>query len=438
MYQPLTGKARLSVQMATARGNVWEGAVRAAKTVSSILKWLEYTRQGPPGRLLMVGKTERALKENVIIPIQEMVGESRCRYRAGAGELDLLGRTLAVVGASDERASDKIKGRTLAGAYCDEITTYPESFFQMLTTRFSVKGAQWFGTTNPASKNHWFYKNYVKRASTWVDQAGKIHRRTGDDMLSLHRFSFTLDDNPHLDAEYLADLKRMYTGLFFKRYILGEWVLAEGAVFDTFDPELGGQHVVDDLPRILRWISLGIDYGTTNPFHAVVLGLGDDGLLYVVRDWRYDSRKQHRKLTDVEYSSRLRAWLNGIEHPKTGGMKGVHPEWTVVDPSAASFVQQLYRDGLTPRLADNEVFNGIMTVSNLFALGLLKIHVSCVDLIDEIAGYAWDDEATEKGLDEPLKVDDHGPDAVRYGLHTTRSLWIPHVAWPREPEPVAA
>ena len=428
MYGPVVGKGRTALGLATASGNVWEGAVRSSKTVGSTYKWLEYVRQAPPGNLLMCGKTERTLKRNIIDPIIRMVGKNRAHYRAGAGELDLLGRTIYTAGAADERAADKIQGLTLVGAYCDELTTFPESFFEMLGTRLSERGAKWFATCNPASKNHWLYKKYLTRAQLHLDQKGKIHRFTGEDILSINRFSFTLDDNPYLDREFVDRLKRMYTGLFYKRYILGEWCLAEGAVFDTFDPEAGGQHVVTSLPRITRWLSLGVDYGTTNPFHAVMVGLGEDGRLYVVRDWRYDSKKRHRQLTDVEYSQRIRGWLQTIPHPREAGVKGVRPEWTVIDPSAASFVQQLYRDGLTPRLADNAVLDGIMTLTSLLALGLLKIHVSCVDLIDEMAGYSWDDEKSEKGLDEPLKIADHGPDALRYALHTTKVLWQSQLA----------
>lgn len=428
-YGPVVGKGREACRLADARWNIWEGAVRSSKTIGSIYKWLEYVRQAPPGGLLMVGKTQRTLKRNVIDPIIDMVGKRRAHYREGAGELDLFGRTIYCAGAPDERAAATIQGMTLLGAYGDELTTYPESFFDMLGTRMSLRGAKFFATCNPASKNHWLYKKHLTRSRLHIDQKGKLHRSDGDDRLNMHRFSFTLDDNPYLDSEFVAELKRMYSGLFYRRYILGEWCLAEGAVFDTFDPEPGGAHVVTELPLITRWISLGIDYGTTNPFHAVMLGLGEDGRLYVVRDWRYDSRKHHRKLTDVEYSQRVRGWLQKIEHPGMGAtVKGVRPEWTVVDPSAASFVRQLYLDGLTPRLADNEVLPGIMTLSSLMALGLLRIHVSCVDLIDEIAGYAWDDEASEKGLDEPLKIDDHGPDALRYGVHTTEALWRPHLA----------
>ncbi|WP_207944913.1 hypothetical protein [Actinomadura rubrisoli] len=145
---PLVGKQTESVRLATARGNLWEGAVRSSKTVCSILRWLQFVRTGPAGPLMMIGKTERTLKRNIIDPITAMVGKQRCRYRAGVGEVELFGRTIYLAGANDERAAEKLKGLTLAGAYCDEVTTYPQSVFAMLLTRLSVEGAAWFGTAS--------------------------------------------------------------------------------------------------------------------------------------------------------------------------------------------------------------------------------------------------------------------------------------------------
>ncbi|WP_454365470.1 phage terminase large subunit [Streptomyces ambofaciens] len=235
MFTPLAGKALRSTQLATARGNLWEGAVRSSKTISSIMVWLRYIRTGPPGALLMVGKTERTLKRNIIDVIVQMIGKKRCDYRAGAGEVVIFGRTIYVAGANDERAADKIKGLTLAGAYLDEVTTYPETFFQMLETRLSVEGAQWYGTTNPEGPNHWLKKQILDRARLHLRRDGTVVETQDPDALDVHRFSFVLDDNPSLPAAYVASLKRSHQGLFFKRYILGEWCLAEGVIYDSFD-----------------------------------------------------------------------------------------------------------------------------------------------------------------------------------------------------------
>lgn len=417
MIAPLRGKQLAAVRLATARGNLWEGAVRSSKTVSSIMVWLQYVRTGPPGALLMVGKTERTLKRNVIDPIIEMVGVRRCQYKVGAGEVVLLGRTIYVAGANDEKAADKIKGLTLAGAYCDEVTTYPESFFKMLGTRLSVRGAKWFGTTNPEGPNHWLKRNYLDRARLHLDRDGTIRSTESDDALDLHRFSFTLDDNPYLDPEFVTSIKTEYQGLFYRRYVNGEWCLAEGVVYDMWDDK----YVIDVIPQIYRWIAVGIDYGTVNPLAALLVGLGDDQRLYVASEYRHDSKTARRQLTDAQYSRAVQDWLGTYEHR---GQRGVTPEWFFVDPSAASFMTQLWSDGVQGvTRAQNDVLDGIRSVGVALGGGLVSVHRSCTGLLREMPGYAWDDKASERGEDKPIKQDDHSVDALRYALHSTAHEW---------------
>jgi PBSX family phage terminase large subunit len=417
---PLTGKQLESERLATARQNIWEGSVRSSKTVSSLVAWLKFTRRGPKGNLLMTGKTERTLKRNIIDPLTEILGKKRCDYNQGEGELRLLGRLAYVAGANDERAQEKIKGLSLVGAYADEISVMPASYYRMLLTRLSDEGARLFGTTNPEGPSHWLKADYLDKAATWLDHRSELIRAVpGADVLDLARFSFRLEDNPHLPPAYVDSLRREFSGLWRKRLIEGLWVVAEGAVYDMFDP---GRHVVAKLPTITRYITCTVDYGTTNPFHALLIGLGADRRLYVVAEWRWDSRARHRQLTDTEYSKKLREWLQSVRHPGSA-LYGVTPERYIVDPSAASFRVQLYRDGLQSLPADNEVLDGIRLVSSLLATGRLLIHSSCTHLIGEMQGYAWDEKAALKGEDKPRKEADHGADALRYGLRTTHQVW---------------
>lgn len=408
---PLVAKQRQSVELATARLNIWDGSVRSSKTISSLLKWLKFVRTAPPGPLLMVGKTERTLKRNIIDPLTEMLGEKRCKFVAGAGELHLLGRVIYVAGAYNEGSVDKIRGLSLVGAYVDEVSTMPESFWTMLLTRLSIPGAQLFGTTNPDGPQHWLLVNYLERARAHLDIHGQLHHHDGDDRLNLHRFSFQLRDNPNLTDEYIDAVSSEFTGLWYRRLILGEWCLAEGVIWESWDP---ARHVVEQLPAIAQWLCIALDYGTTNPFHALAIGLGVDGRLYVGHEWRWDSKKQRGALTDAEYSERVRAWVAGL---------GITPSYWVVDPSAKSYRVQMHRDGQTSTLADNEVVDGIRDVASLFATGRLLVSAECKELIREIPGYAWDPDASEKGEDKPLKVADHGCDALRYGIRTTRNIW---------------
>ncbi|MEX5713205.1 terminase family protein [Parafrankia sp. FMc6] len=425
---PLVGKQLDSYQLANARLNIYEGAVRSSKTVSSLIRWLRYVRTGPAGPLAMIGRTERTLKRNIIDPLIGMLGPRRCRLVEGAGELYIYGRLIYLAGANNELAKAKIQGLTLAGAYVDEVTTIPESMWRMLGTRLSVPGAKLFGTCNPESPNHWLYTD-LQRASVWLDGAGRLHRMAGDDRLNLARFSFRLADNPTLDADYLRALELEYTGLWRRRYILGEWVVAEGSVYDMWDPE---RHVVPAgrIPHIRRWLASAVDYGTSNPFAALLLGLADDGRLYLVDEWGWDSAKERRQLTDAEYSRRYRAWLTQVPRPEElAGTAvqavGVTPERHYVDPSAASFKVQLHHDGVTS-LSDavNDVVDGIRIVASQLASGRLLVSDRCKGWIDEAPGYVWDPKAQERGEDAPVKKRDHYLDAGRYGLASTEYLWM--------------
>lgn len=419
LYAPLTGKARRSVQLATRRINVWEGAVRSGKTVASIIAWLRYVRSGPPGDLLMVGKTERTLKRNIIAPIMVMLGP-RARYVEGSGELWICGRRIWTVGANDAQAEGKIRGMTLAGAYVDEATLMPEAMWRMLGTRLSVSGARLFATTNPDNPRHWL-RQVLARAETWLTPDGDVtpgrESTAVGPTLDLARFSFTLADNPHLSREYIAALSAEYSGLWYRRFIRGEWVIAEGSIYDMWDP---ARHLVDPLrvPEPEMLISLGVDYGTRHVFAAELLALAR-GRLWMIDEWRWSSRQTRVQLAPTQYSQRLRGWLGDR-----------YPEGVYVDPAAADFRRQLWTDGMPGvRLAVNDVAPGIRTVAGLLSGQRPRLLVSraCEGLIETLPGYSWDEKAAALGVDKPVKEADDELDAARYGVHSSRASWEPHL-----------
>lgn len=416
---PLEGKSLRSVQLANHRINLWEGSVRSTKTVSSLIRWLLYVRQGPAGNLAMIGRTERTLKRNIIDPLVEWLGPKRCKYTQGTGEIMLLGRRIYIAGADNEAAVTKIQGLTLAGAYVDELTTIPESFWSMLLTRLSIDGAAVFATMNPDSPEHWALKKYLAKPAVWLQHDGTVIEADDDEALDLARFSFTLRDNPHLSPEYIQALEKEFSGMWRLRFIEGRWVAAEGAIYDMLDADAHQVHADPEPGSVLEWI-VAVDYGTTNPFHAVLLAVTDDGIT-ALREWRWDSKERGRQLTDAEYSQRLGEWitsLRGSEFPELQIAR------TVVDPSAASFIAQLWRDswpGVTK--ANNAVDDGLRITSSLFTMRRLLVHAACPALWGELSGYVWDPKAAEKGIEQPLKLADHGPDALRYGVMGLRPWW---------------
>lgn len=409
----LSRKQRESIGQSTARINIWEGSVRSGKTVASLWRWLMFVATAPRGgELVMFGKTRDSVASNLFEPLTDPALFGECsrdvHYTPGAPFARIYGRRVRVVGANDAKAEPKVRGGTWVGAYGDELTTLPEAFFRQALARLSPAGAKLFGTTNPDTPAHWLRRDFLH-----------------DDTLDLRSWHFTIDDNPFLSAEYVTAIKAEYKGLWYRRFIQGQWVAAEGAIYDMFDE---ARHVLrGPLPTLVSLPAAGVDYGTTNPFAAVLLGAqpgdvrrGSPGRLVLAREYRHDPRQARVQLTDADYSRRLLGWLGTDQ-----------PQWVAVDPSAASFKVQLFRDGLSNMVdADNAVLDGIRLLSSLLAADRLVVHESCRGLLEEIPGYSWDDRATELGQDVPVKVEDHSLDAARYAIKTTEPAWRPVVDVP--------
>lgn len=420
--QPLTPKQVAAVNLSQqSHLTIYEGSVRSAKTVTSLVDWLHFVRNGPPGNLMMTGKTSRTIKANILDVLKEWLGDRLCHYNEGTGILSLLGRRIYIYGANDEKSQDKIRGLTLVGAYCDEVSTMPQSFFTMLTSRLSVPGARLIGTSNPDSSNHWLKVQYLNRARVHLSATGGVTYNDSADAVDMNvaRLTFVLDDNPTLTEAYKRQRKAEYSGLLYRRMILGEWCIAEGAVYSSWDPD---QHVVDVLPVIQRWICTGVDYGTNHPSAALALGLGIDGRLYFTSEWRYDSHDSGVRLSPAKQSELYREWLAQVPVPGSK-VRGIRPEFTVVDSAAQEFVQQLLDDGIAATLAKKDVLPGVNLVDTLLSTDRLKVHRSCGGWIDECPDYVWDAKASELGVDRPVKVRDDSMDAGRYALKTTEATW---------------
>lgn len=388
---------------------LWSGAVSSGKTIASLLAFLGAVAVAPNrGLIVVIGKTKDTIERNLIDPLQsELFGmfAGQIHHTRGSNVATVLGRTVHLVGANDVRAEDRIRGMTIALAYVDEATLVPKGFWMMLLSRLRVPGAKLLATTNPDGPAHWLRKDFILKAA----DVGMVH------------WHFTLADNPSLEQSYVDRLKKQYVGLWYRRFIKGDWCLAEGAVYDMWDYD---RHTVDILPPITRWLGAGVDYGTTNAFSAHLLGLGQDNRLYLTHEYRYESRTALRSKTSAEYSEALRSWMADAEIPHLGGNRGIHPEWIYIDPSAADFQLTLYRDGMSNVAnANNEVLPGIRTMSSLLFQDKLKVHRRCKGLIAEFPGYSWDPDAADKGEDKVIKVDDHSLDDSRYVVHSSEQVW---------------
>lgn len=385
---PLSPKQVHSLNNSDAKINIWEGAVRSGKTYVSLWRYLKELTYGPPGEYAIICRTYDSFKRNILPQLTRMIGADAKHY-AGKREMHLWGKTNHIIGADDERAESKVRGPTFAGAYVDELTIIPESVFKMLISRCAMGGAKIFATTNPDSPFHWVKRDFLTD--------------NGD----VKSWKFTLNDNPELlefEREYLC---RQYKGLWYKRFILGEWVQAEGAIYDFFEEKL---HVIEFPLSMAQYYICGVDYGTSNACAFVLIGVNHDHYpnMWIEDEYYYDSKIHQRSKTDAEYSADLHAFL------KHKYIRAVY-----IDPSAASFRAELLKSGMGNLYdAENEVLDGIRQVSTLLSTGTLKITRKCKKLIEEIQSYVWDPKCAKTGEDKPLKQNDHALDAMRYALYS--------------------
>ena len=370
---------------------ICDGAVRSGKTSIMMVAFIDWAMREFRGqRFGICGKTVDSATKNIIVPYISMSYANdryTLRWRRADKVLEVRrGYTknyFEVFGGKDESSFTLIQGRTLAGVLLDEVALMPESFVNQALARCSVAGARLWFSCNPDNPNHWFYKEWIQR-------------RGAHNALYLH---FSMDDNPLLPEETKARYHSMYSGVFYERYVLGQWVLAEGLIYPMFGPNC----ITEETPESgVYYIS--IDYGTLNPFSAGLWCVTDKEAVRI-REYYYSGRDTQQSKTDEEYYMDLER------------LAGELPiETVVIDPSAASFIETIRRHGrFSVRKAKNDVVNGIVTTSRYLKNGKIKVHSSCKDAIREFGLYRWDDKAQE---DKPIKENDHAMDETRYMAET--------------------
>ena len=398
------------------RVTIYDGSIRSGKSHTWLLLALsKIAAFTSGGAIVITGKNIDTVYRNVFAVIENEDTFATLRplikYRQGATTANMFGHTVHIIGADDVLAEGRIRGMSVALALVDEITLIHPNFWAQLLGRMSPPGAQLIGTTNPDSPGHWLRKDYLSRIPHTVHYK---HDTPPEQQLHDWRLvSFVMDDNPALTETYKNAVRTEFTGLWYQRFVEGLWVAAEGAIYDTYDPN---RHVInhDDLPHIVEHLALGIDYGTTHPTYGILVGLGDDNRLYAIDEWAPTPGS-----TDHQLANDLTQWQ--ATRPT--------PSWTAVDPAAASFRTELWqRDwgrehGGHLTKADNAVNDGIRVIASLFSADKLRITDRCPNLIEEIPGYRWDPKATQRGEDKPVKEHDDAVDALRYAINTTYRLW---------------
>ena len=366
-----------------------DGAIRSGKTAFMTLSFVDDAmRRYNSQRFGICGKTVDSTVKNIIMPYLAL-SYAKDRYNIQWKRTDKImvvsdgkrENIFEIFGGKDEASFMLIQGRTLAGVLFDEVALQPRSFVEQACARCSVDGSKMWFNCNPASPQHWFYKE-------WVCDLKKHNA------IRLH---FQLEDNPSLSQHIIDRYKSMYTGVFYNRYILGEWCVAEGLVYD-----FGEDNITDDTPNNGEYY-ISIDYGTQNPFSAGLwCVLGDKAVR--IKEFYYNGREKGMQRTDEEYCDNIDDLA-----------KGYNIRQVVVDPSAASFIASLRKRGYAIRKANNDVLDGIRRTAVYLKNGNIKIHRSCADSIAEFGLYRWDDKAT---ADTVIKENDHAMDEIRYFCNT--------------------
>ena len=370
---------------------VCDGAVRSGKTMAmglSFFLWACVSFENQ--RFGVCGKTISSLRRNVlseILPRLEGLGATWKEKRTeNLVIVRFLGREnrFYVFGGRDESSASLIQGITFAGILLDEVALMPRSFVEQACARCSVTGSRLWFNCNPAGPSHWFYQ-------TWILEAEKRN------CLRLH---FTMEDNPSLTPEIRQRYERLYTGVFYRRFILGQWAQAEGRVYDFFEPEM-----VQPVPKgpFEKWY-VSCDYGTVNPTSMGLWGKCG-GIWYRVKEFYFSSRREQRQMTDEEYAGALK---NLVGERTLAGV--------IVDPSAASFMEVLRRKGWRVLKADNDVLSGIRLTSDALKEGKIVICEGCADALREMDEYVWDLSSGNK--DRVKKEHDHAMDDMRYFVST--------------------
>lgn len=396
----LSPKQREFVKYGTHRWNFKGGATRSGKTYLDF-RWIIpiriRERIGKDGLAVILGVTKSTIERNVLEPMRNLYGDMLVGTISSDNTAWIFGEKCYCLGAEKVSQVSKIRGASIKYCYGDEVADWSEEVFALLKSRLDKEYSCFDGTFNPQYPGHWLKK--------FLDSNADIFSQT-----------YTIDDNPFLPESFKENLKKEYEGtVYYDRYILGLWVRAEGLVYPMF----GDDCITQEIPDTGDYY-ISIDYGTLNPFSAGLWCVGKRSAVRIAEIY-YSGRETRAQKTDEEYCDMVE---------RLAGEKTIRA--VVVDPSAASFIEALRRRGrFKVRHADNDVMNGIRTVSDFLRNGKIKIHECCENTIREFGLYRWDEKSE---VDRVVKENDHAMDEVRYMAMTVlkkafkEHIFVPELA----------
>ena len=383
------------------RWNVKTGATGSGKSYLDIMVTIpkRVLASRGEGLIVLFGNTRGTLDRNILEPMREIWSGDNVGSIRSDNTLYLFGKKAYALGADNKKHVARIQGSTIEYAYGDEVTTWSQDVFQMLKSRLRCEHSHFDGTCNPDSPNHWF----------------KAFLESGAD---IYEQNYVIDDGV-LPSYVVEELKKEYAGtIYYDRYILGKWALAEGLIYPMYQ-----EAVVDDVPDIpaLDYV-VSVDYGTMNAFAALLWAKRGD-TWYAEKEYYYSGRDMQAQKTDEEYGADLDAWVSEAlsareEHYGILSGRSKHKIPTIIDPSAASFIALLRKNDWSRVIpADNAVLDGIRETAVALKSGKIKISSTCENWKKEAGSYVWDDSTTDE---RPIKINDHLMDSMRYFIKTMR------------------
>ncbi|MBQ4645536.1 MAG: PBSX family phage terminase large subunit [Clostridia bacterium] len=371
---------------------ICDGAVRSGKTVCMSISFILWSfSRFSDSSFAICGKTITSLKRNVIVPLIPVllslgfsVKEKKSQNIIEIGKGKRINRYY-LFGGRDESSASLIQGMTLCGVLLDEVALMPRSFVEQALARCSVIGSKFWFNCNPENPRHWFYTEWIKKARE-------------KNCLYLH---FLMNDNPSLSQNIIKRYEALYSGAFYERFVLGKWVAVDGLVYPFFNEK---EHIAKTVPESCSQYYISCDYGTVNPASFGLWGL-NNGVWYRLREFYHDSKAKGFQMTDKEYYEELVRLADNR-----------HIDAVIVDPSAASFMECIRREGRFRVIpARNNVSDGIRQVSEKLKTKQILIGSSCEDSIREFSMYRWDANSVR---DTPRKEYDHAMDDIRYFVAT--------------------
>ena len=400
-----------SIDNSNARLNIWYGSVRSSKTISSILRWIEFVQESPYNEFLMSGRTRETLYRNVLYPLFKILNHFKIKYYHDkfTGILYIGEKVIWILGFSNEVVKDKVIGMTLAGWYADEINTYPKQAVENTLDRLSLEGAKAFWTYNPDVPKHYIPTDYTYNESKLAKGMVKA-------------WHFTLEDNLNLPQEYIDDLLERYPPgtLGYKRKILGIEAIPDGAIYERFS-EASHTFKTEDAPYgDYSYYVIGTDEGRGNVVVCGLFGIkrqqtGDE---YHLLDEVYWDVSKHdgRQLTSEEliYGDSTHSFKGAI------AMLNNRPLTAFITPHEAAtlrayLLQQEYHGKPMPVVTYTpKTIDAIEQIQDIIAKNRFKLNIdNCPNTFEQLQSYVWDPSALRRGESKPLKTNDHCPDMIR-------------------------